>query len=239
MKRVDIMLPVYYRNLHEIEPSIKKQVSFFSKALKNYDWTIVLAINGKNAEKVISLAKKLHEKYGRVSYDYTEIPGKGSGILHSWMRSKADIISYMDIDLSTNIKDFPNLISWIEKGYDLSIGSRYHPDSKVKRSLKRWIVSIGYHKIFMKIVLGAKKYTDAQCGFKAVNRKVVKEILPLIKNKNWFFESEMMYLAQKKEMKIKEVPVVWKESPFSGIKLYKAIAEFIKCSFELIFRKID
>ena len=239
MTKVDIMLPVYQGNLHEIKPSIEKQVSFFSKALRNYDWKIVLAINGKNPEKVIELAKSLNKKYPRVWYSYVEQPGKGSGIIHSWSRSKADIISYMDIDLSTNIKDFPNLISQIEKGYDISIGSRYHPKSKVIRSFKRTFVSVGYHKFFAKIVLGAKDYTDSQCGFKAINQKVVKKLLPLVKNRSWFFESEMLYIAQRKGFKIKEIPVTWKESEFSGIKLYKAIAEFIKSSIELRFRRIS
>lgn len=238
-KKIDIMLPVYFGNLHEIEPSIKKQISFFSKALKNYNWKIILAINGKNPEKIISLAKKLHKKYGRVEYDYTEIPGKGSGIIHAWNKSKADIMSYMDIDLSTDMRAFPNLISWIENGYDVSVGSRYHPQSKVNRSFNRLLISIIYHKIFMRFIMGGKDYTDAQCGFKAINKRVAKEILPLIENKNWFFESEMLYLAQKKKFKIKEVPVIWNESNFSGINMSKAIVEFIKCGIKLRFRKLN
>jgi len=238
-KTVEIMLPVYSGNLHEIAPSIEKQMKKFSKSLKKYNWKIVLAINGKDAEKVIALAKMLHKKYPRVIYDYARQPGKGSGIMHAWSRSKADIISYMDIDLSADIKDFPNLISQIEKGYDISIGSRYLPLSTVNRSFKRSFVSVSYNKIFMKLVLAPKMYTDAQCGFKAVNQKVIKKLLPLIKNRNWFFESEMLYIAQRKGFKIKEIPVTWKESEFSGIKLYKAIAEFVKNSIELRFRRIS
>jgi glycosyltransferase involved in cell wall biosynthesis len=238
MKRLDIMLPVYYKNLPEIEPSIKKLLSFFPKALKNYDWNIVLAINGKTPEKVITLAKKLHKKNQRVTYDYTEQPGKGSGIIHSWSRSKADILSYMDIDLSADLRGFPNLISQIEKGYDISIGSRYHPQSDVKRSFKRTFISIGYNRVFMRLVLGAKDYTDAQCGFKAITREAAKRLLPLIKNRNWFFESELLYIAQRKGFKIKEVPVNWTESQFSGIKLYKAIIEFLVSSLKLRLRKI-
>lgn len=237
-KRIDIMLPVYHGNLNEIPESIEKQVKYFSKTLKEYDWKIVLAINGKNAEKVIDLAKQLGKRDNRITYDYVEQSGKGSGIIHAWSKSKADIISYMDIDLSTDIRDFPDLILQIEKGYDISIGSRYLPKSKVKRSFKRRIISFTYHKIFMKIILGAKRYTDGQCGFKAVNRRVREELLPLIKNKSWFFESEMLYIAQLKGFKIKEIPVNWVESDFSGILLYKAILEFIKYGIGIRFRKI-
>jgi len=237
MKKVDIMLPVYYRNLPEIEPSIKKQVAFFSKALKNYDWQIVLAINGQNPEELITLTKKLHEKNKRITYDYVEQPGKGSGIIHSWMRSKADIVSYMDIDLATDLKDFPSLLSFIDNGYDFSIGSRYKPKSKVKRSFKRWFVSFCYHRIFLKFFMGVKTYSDAQCGFKAVNIDAAKKLLPLVRNKNWYFESELLYIAEKKGYSIHEIPVTWTESDFSGLKLYKAITEFLKCSFELRFRR--
>jgi glycosyltransferase involved in cell wall biosynthesis len=236
--RVDIMLPVYHGNLAEIPGSVKKQVDFFEEALKDYDWRIVLAINGRNADEVIRLAKNLGKNDRRIGFSYVEQSGKGSGIIHAWSMSNADIISYMDIDLSTDIRSFPDLIAQIRAGYDISIGSRYHPESKVTRSWKRKLISFAYHKIFMKIILGAKSYTDGQCGFKAVSRRVVSEILPLIRNRNWFFESEMLYIAERKGFRIKEVPVIWVESEFSGMSLYRAIFEFIRCGLGLRFRKI-
>ena len=236
--RIDIMLPVYHGNIHEIPESIQKQIEYYEEALGEYDWRIVLAINGPNAENVISLAQKLGRQDMRITSDYVERPGKGSGIIHSWSRSTADILSYMDIDLSTDIRGFSHLVSGIKAGYDIAIGSRYHPDSTVERSFKRRIVSASYHKIFMKIILGARTYTDGQCGFKAVSPRVVKEILPLVRNRNWFFESEMLYIAERKGLKIKEVPVNWKESEFSGMKLYKAILEFIKCGISLRLRRL-
>jgi glycosyltransferase involved in cell wall biosynthesis len=236
--RVDIMLPVYHGNLDEIPSSIQKQVEYYEEALKEYQWRIVLAINGPNAENVISLAQKLGRQNKRIAYDYVEQPGKGSGIIHSWCRSEADIISYMDIDLSTDIKGFAHLVSQIKTGYDIAIGSRFHPDSIVTRSLKRRIVSFLYHKLFMKVVLRVKTYNDGQCGFKAVSPRVVVEILPLVRNRNWFFESEMLYIAERKGLRIKEVPVKWTESEFSGMSLYKAIFEFIRCIIGLRFRKL-
>jgi glycosyltransferase involved in cell wall biosynthesis len=236
--RLDIMLPVYHGNLAEILLSIQKQIDFYEESLKNYDWRIVLAINGQNADEVIRLAKELGKKDKRISFNYVEQSGKGSGIIHAWSMSNADIISYMDIDLSTDISNFPDLVEQIKEGYDISIGSRYHPSSKVTRSWKRRLVSFAYHKIFMKIIMGAKSYTDGQCGFKAVNRKVLNEILPLIRNRNWFFESEMLYIAEHKGFRIKEVPVIWVESEFSGMSLYRAIFEFIRCGIGLRFRKI-
>jgi len=236
--RLDIMLPVYYGNLPEIAGSIAQQKAFYEKALQEYDWRIVLAVNGPKPEEVIELAGSLGREDKRITCSYVSNPGKGSGIVHAWSKSDADIMSYMDIDLSTDIKDFPVLVSRIREGYDISIGSRYHPDSEVTRSLKRRIVSFMYHKLFMKIVLRAKTYTDGQCGFKAVSPRIVREVLPLVRNRSWFFESEMLYIAERMKMMITEVPVSWTESEFSGISLYRAIGEFIRCGFGLRFRKI-
>jgi len=235
--KIDIVLPVYYGNLHEVEDSVKKQVKYYKKALKDFDWKIVLAINGLRAEKVIALAKKLAKRYKRFRYVHTKIPGKGSGIIYAWMHSNADILSYMDIDLATDLACFRDLIEQLNRGYDISIGSRYHPESKTKRTLKRFIFSMIYHIIFTRLILGMK-YSDMQCGFKAIKREVAKKILPLIKNKKWFFETEILYIADKKGYKIKEIPIIWKESKFSGINIYKAGLEFLKSTLELRFRKI-
>lgn len=239
MRTIDIMFPVYIGNLHEIEPCVDTAIPFFTEKLKDYDWKVVFAINGRNPEKLIELIGTLNQKHPRITYDYAEEPGKGSGVIHSWSASTADIVVYMDVDLATDLGNFPMLIDGIEKGYDLCIGSRYHPKSEVERSFKRKLISIIYHKLFMKLVLGAKTYSDAQCGFKAVNQKVIRELLPLVKNRTWFFESELMFIAQRKKFAILEIPVKWKESKFSGLTLYKAIWEFITSSFTLVFRRLS
>jgi hypothetical protein len=229
---------VYYGNLHQIEESIERQMICYYQTLSRYDWRVYLAYNGEAPEKTIDLVIKLRERFPRLFYSYSAQAGKGSGVLNTLSESDADIMIYMDIDLASDIKDVVNLIRGIEEGNDVCQGSRYHEDSIVSRSFKRKFISIGYNRYFMPLMLGAKAYKDAQCGFKAVNRKVVKEVFPLIKNRNWFFDSEMLYFAQRKGMKIKEIPITWTESQFSGVKLIKAIWEFIKCSFELRFRKI-
>lgn len=241
MKRkhsVDIILPVYYKNFNELEESIKKQINFFKKVLEDFKWKIIISINGKNCEKIISLSKKLSKKYKEVDYLYSKNAGKGVGVINGWIKSKAEIKAYMDVDLATDIKDFKRLIDPILKGYDISTGSRYHKKSQIKRNFFRRIISIIYHLILLKLILGIKKYKDAQCGFKAVNKKFVDNILPLVKDRNWFFESEMMYFAEKKGFKIIEVPIKWKESKKSSVNLKKAIPEFFIKTIKLKFRKI-
>ena len=237
MKSVDIVLPVYHGNLNELEKSIEKQVQSYKKILNRYDWKIVISINGKNADKIINLSKKLSKKYKNIRYLYTEIPGKGSGVINGWVKSKADIRVYMDIDLAVDLICLPELIKKIESGYDISIGSRYNKSSKIKRSFKRKIISIFYHLFLLKLIFNTK-YKDAQCGFKAINKKVAGEIIPLVLDRNWFFESELLYIAQIRRMKIKEIPIIWNEGRFSSINLMKVIPEFLIKIIELRFRKL-
>lgn len=239
MKTVDIVIPVYYGNLKELEPNISKQVEFFRKNMSGYKWRILIAINGKSADEIISLAKGLSRDYKEVSYVYTKTPGKGSGVIAGWENSSADILAYMDVDLSVKLDNFINLVKGIEDGFDICVGSRYLKESKVRRSLKRRVVSFVYHKILLKLFLNVK-FTDGQCGFKAITNEAAQKILPLVKDRVWFFESEMLYLAEKMGLKIKEIPVVWEETDLqSGIKLHKVIPEFIKRVILLKFRKLS
>lgn len=236
MKTVEIILPVYYGNYHEIEDSVFKQVKCYSKLLDDYDWRITIAVNGPKADDVINLVKRLNEEYPRVWYTYSERAGKGSGVINTLLQSKSDIMIFMDIDLATDIKDIRKLIEPIENGSDMCIGSRYHPESVVTRSFKRKFISRTYNRLFARIVLGSK-VSDLQCGFKSLSRKVVDQVIPLVRSRDWFFDTELLFYAQKFKYKISEVPVVWVESQFSGVKLYKAIWEFLTCSLELRFRK--
>lgn len=233
---VDIVLPVYHGNLQELEGSVKKLHDFCTNNLKGYDWKIVISVNGKNPEKILELSKKL-AKNKNIAYIYTKIPGKGSGVMNGWTKSRARICVYMDIDLSVDLKGLPGLIKNVEDGYDICIGSRYKKDSVIKRSFRRRFISMFYHLFLLKIILNTK-YNDAQCGFKAMSREAVKKVMPRVKDKGWFFESEFLYIAQRMGMKIKEMPVAWTESSFSSVKLMRVIPEFLMKAVSLRFRKL-
>jgi len=238
MKSVDVVVPVYYGNLEELRPNIERQIEFFKENLSDYNWRIVIAVNGENAGEIINLSKELSKNHKEVSYIYTEVPGKGAGVISGWENSDADILTYMDIDLSVKLDAFRDLVEGIQDGFDICVGSRYLRDSKVKRSFKRKVVSFVYHKILLKLILNVK-FTDGQCGFKAITKPTAKKVLPLVRDKVWFFETEMMYIAEKTGLKIKEIPVVWKETDLqSGIKLHKIVPGFIKKIILLKLRKL-
>ena len=236
-KTVDIILPVYCGNINQLENSVKDLVSYFRKNLRDYHWQILLSVNGKNADEILKLSKRLSRIYKEVEFIYTEQGGKGVGVMSGWKHSKAHIRAYMDVDLATDLSCFRNLIRAIEDGYDISIGSRYHSESNIKRTLHRRLLSKVYLLFFYRFLLGVK-CSDAQCGFKAVNEKVVKEIVPLVKDTGFFFESELIYLASKKEFKIKEVPIKWREVEFSSVNVIKTIPNFIKNVIRLKFSKV-
>ncbi|SRR3989344_355541 len=237
VKTIDIVIPTYRGNIIEFESGFEKQYNFYKKNLKYYKWNVLISVNGFGADKIIGLSKNFCEKYPNVSYIYTPDEGKGYSVINGLLKSKSNIVAYMDVDLSTNLSSFMNLINQINEGYDLSTGSRYHKDSNVKRYFIRRILSVVYHLLILKYFLGVN-FKDSQCGYKAVNQKFIREILPLIKDRNWFFETEMMYFADKKGFKIKEIPIIWRESGFSSVNLIKVVFEFLFKIVELKFRKI-
>lgn len=239
MKRlkVDIVIPVYYGNLKELEPSIIKQLEFYNKKMNNYDWKIVIGINGKK-EGIVAEAKRLCEKYPNVTYDYTPNPGKGHSIKKTFMESNADIVSFMDVDLSTDLISFPKLIKYVAEGYDLVSGSRYVRGSKCKRGFKRTFLSKVYINIFLKWFLKMKS-TDPQCGFKAMKQESAEKLFPLVEDSFWFFETEMVYISEKLGYKIKDIPIRWTESPFaSGVKIFMTAISFMIKTIKLKYRDL-
>ena len=230
MKSIDIIIPVYYGNLNEIEESIKKQIKFYKQHLNNYNWKIIIGINGPNKNGIIDEAKRLCKKYKNVAYDYTCYPGKGNSIKKVFTFSKADIKAFMDVDLSTDLASFPELIGLVDDGgFDISSGSRYLKESIYVRKLLRTFISKVYLKVFVKWLLNLN-YTDPQCGFKAVSGRVPPDFFLGIEDNTWFFETEMYAYANKFNYKIKEIPIKWYDHAFSGVNISKAIPYFImKC----------
>ncbi|MGH9935138.1 MAG: glycosyltransferase, partial [Blastocatellia bacterium] len=153
--------------------------------------------------------------------------GRGRALRHAWMQSKADVVCYMDVDLSTDLSFLPKLIGAIaHEGYDVATGSRLMRGSRIKRSLNREIISRIYN-LFLKAVLFTR-FSDAQCGFKAVSRKVVDRIVPQIVDQSWFFDTELLALAERQGYRIKDIPIVWIEDDDSRVKIVRTAWDDIK-----------
>ena len=233
MKKLDIVLPV----LNE-ENILKKNVMFLYEFLVEnlpyIDWKIVVVDNG-SSDFTQSLGEGLCKEKSNIQYIRLEERGRGRALKESWGKSKADLVSYMDIDLSTDLNHFSELISAIlYDNYDLAIGSRLIKHSDVQgRSLFREICSRGYSFLFR--VMFNTKFHDAQCGFKAFSISSINDILGLVKDNEWFFDTELLIIAEKNKYKIKEIPVKWVDDSDSRVNVLKTIYQDLKGLFRLRF----
>ena len=225
MKKVDIVIPVYNEE-EGLAASLYHLLSWVD-VHPLHEWKIVVA-NNASTDNTINIAHDFEKKFPGQIY-VINIPTKGRGIAlrKSWTRSEADICVFMDADLSTKLRHLPEIIdAIIIEGYDVCCGSRWLKESVVKRTLFRGIMSWTYNLI-LKLMLGFK-INDAQCGFKAVKTTVAKKILPYVENNDWFFDSEFLIIAQKNNLRIKEIPIEWVDNAQSTVSVIKTIKQFLK-----------
>lgn len=222
---VDVVIPV----LNE-EKALPESVATLHQFLSDhspYPFRIVIADNG-STDQTPAIAESLSQKYPEVSWTRLEIRGRGRALRKTWLESDADILTYMDVDLSTGLDAFPPLVRAIgEEGYDVAIGSRLMKGSVVKkRTLKREITSRTYNLIIKATFF--TRFSDAQCGFKAISRNAARFLVPKIQDQGWFFDSELLILAEKGGFRIKDVPVEWVDDPDSRVHVVKTATDDLK-----------
>jgi glycosyltransferase involved in cell wall biosynthesis len=219
-KRVEIVIPIYNEE-EELDTNIRKLHSFLRKSLQDYLWHITIADNASTDES-LNISKKLSRDFKNVGFIHLDQKGRGRAVKKAWKESHADYLFYMDVDLSTDLNALKPLLSALETDFDIAIASRLKSSSKVtKRPLKREILSRGYN-ILIKLFFGVA-FSDAQCGFKGISRKVVKNLLPHIKDNAWFFDSELLIVGEKSGYRIYEHPVTWEDNPGSTVRVLKTI----------------
>jgi glycosyltransferase involved in cell wall biosynthesis len=237
-KTVDVIIPVYNEE-KALAKSVRTLHGFLSKNFSDYDWKIIIADNASK-DSTLDVAKDLSAKMKKVGYIHLDQKGRGRALRKAWTESNADIVSYMDVDLSTDINAFPKMIEgMLAKGYNVATGTRLTKKSRTKRRFYREFLSRGYNYIVRTILW--IKYSDAQCGFKAATRKAVRDIVPLIQDNEWFFDTELMTLAEKYDYGIYEIPVTWIEDTDSRVRIAKTVYQYLRdvtrLRFQLWFRK--
>lgn len=228
-KLVDILIPVYNEE-HVLEKSINNLRTFLNENATDFNWVITVGDNA-STDKTLDVATDLSKRYADVRVFHLDRKGRGRMVKYAWKKSEADILTYMDVDLSTDLAAFPPMVRAIMDGYDVAIGSRQYKGAEVKRGLKREIISRGYILI-LKILLGFP-FSDAQCGFKAVSRQLVSDLFDHIEDDEWFFDTELLYLAHRNGYRTKELPVRWIEDTDSRVKITRTAWLDVKGVFRM------
>ena len=232
---VDIVIPVL--NEEAALPVCLKRLYAFIDRHPERDWRVVVADNG-SSDRTTEIAAELASEYANLSVTRLDQRGRGRALKKAWTESEADVRLYMDVDLSTDLKSLPPLVAAIaDDGYEVAIGSRLMKGSQVvDRTLKREITSRGYNML-IHMIFPFPGFKDAQCGFKAVSRKTADNLIPLIRDNAWFFDTELLLIAGKSGYGIKEIPVHWEDDPDTRVKIASTAWEDVKGLLRLRFKE--
>jgi glycosyltransferase involved in cell wall biosynthesis len=223
---VDIMIPVL-NEAHVLEKSVAT-LRDFCRANLPWAWRVVVVDNG-STDGTQDVARRLKEQFPQeVDFYHLDERGRGRALRHAWTTSTADVCAYMDVDLSTELEGLKKIVDPILAGRaDVATGSRLHKgQSRVTRSLKRYVLSKTYN-IMVRQILNTR-IRDHQCGFKAISRRAIVNVVPQIQDQSWFFDTELLVLAEKQGYTVFEQPVRWIEDQDSRVKIAKTAWDDIK-----------
>ena len=214
---VDIVLPVY-NEAAELESSVRRLHAYLSTAFP-LTWQITIVDNA-STDRTAVIAQRLSNELAGVFWAHLDRKGRGHALREAWTASTAQVVAYMDIDLSTDLDALLPMIAPLASGHsEIAIGSRLAPGASVARGPKREFISRSYN--LMVRAMFATQVRDMQCGFKAVRADVARELLPAVKDDGWFFDTELLLLAERNGLRIHEVPVDWVDDPGSTVDIAK------------------
>ncbi len=234
MSDVLVVIPVYNERL-ALEGSVRRLHGFLESSFP-FSWQILIADNA-STDGTHQIARRLTYDLDRV--DALRLPEKGRGraLRAAWSEADARVLCYMDVDLSTDLTALLPLVAPLVSGHsDVAIGSRLARGAHVTRSLRREFISRTYNRL-LRLVLRSR-FSDAQCGFKAIRRDVATALLPQIKDEEWFFDTELLVLAERAGLRIHEVPVDWVEDTDSRVRVVPtAVADLRGVARLLVHRR--
>ncbi|HEY2193297.1 MAG TPA: bifunctional glycosyltransferase family 2/GtrA family protein [Actinomycetospora sp.] len=210
---LDVVVPVYNEE-RDLGPCVQRLHIYLTEAFP-YRFRITVADNA-STDRTLAVAKALESQYDEVAVVHLDEKGRGRALRTVWTASDAPVLAYMDVDLSTDLNALLPLVAPLISGHsDLAIGSRLSRTSRVVRGAKREIISRCYN-VILRGTLRAR-FSDAQCGFKAIRADVAERLLPLVEDTAWFFDTELLVLAERSGLRIHEVPVDWVDDPDSRV----------------------
>ena len=203
--QVDIVVPVRNEE-RDLAPSVRRLVSYLREGFP-FTARVTIADNG-STDGTWAIADRLARDFDEVRAVRMEQPGRGRALRAVWSQSDAEVLAYMDVDLSTDLNALLPLVAPLLSGHsDVAIGTRLARGSRVIRGPKRELISRCYN-LLLHACMGAR-FSDAQCGFKAIRREQARALLPLTQDTGWFFDTELLVLAERAGLRIHEIPVDW------------------------------
>ncbi len=212
---VDVVIPVNNEEI-DLEPCVRRLHAHLTAELP-YPFQITVADNA-STDTTLEVANRLAAEFPSVRVVHIQEKGRGRALRAVWSTSDAAVLAYMDVDLSTDLAAVLPLIAPLISGHsDLAIGTRLHRGARVVRGAQREFISRSYN-LMLRHALSAR-FSDAQCGFKAIRREVATQLLPHVKDNEWFFDTELLLLAERSGLRIHEVPVDWIDDPDSRVHI--------------------
>src|SRR5205807_7375982 len=212
---VEIVVPVYNEEA-QLEASVLRLHAYLSTRFP-VSWVLTIVDNASR-DRTWGVACRLARELDGVQALHLDAKGRGRALRAAWSASRATVVAYMDVDLCTRLDALLPLVAPLLSGHsDVAIGSRLAHGARVVRGHKREVISRTYNLI-LHTVLG-NRFSDAQCGFKAVRADVARALLPLVEDDGWFFDTELLVLAEHNGMRIHEVPVDWTDDPDSRVDI--------------------
>ena len=212
---LDVVIPVY-NEAHVLPASIQRLHEHLTAHFP-FTWRITIADNA-STDGTLDVARRLAVVLPSIRVLHLEQKGRGRALRAAWSTSTADVVAYMDVDLSTDLNALLPLVAPLITGHsDVAIGSRLLPGARTVRGPKRELVSRTYNRMLH--VVFHNGFRDAQCGFKAVRADVARCLLPGIEDEGWFFDTELLLLAERNGLRVTEVPVDWVDDPDTRVKI--------------------
>ncbi|MCZ7459344.1 bifunctional glycosyltransferase family 2/GtrA family protein [Streptomyces sp. WMMC940] len=221
---LDVVIPVFNEE-KDLEPCVRRLHDHLAATFP-YGFRITVADNA-STDRTPRVAAALAASVPQVRALRLEQKGRGRALRAVWAASDAPVLAYMDVDLSTDLNALLPLVAPLISGHsDLAVGSRLTRSSRVVRGAKREFVSRTYNLILRGSL--AARFSDAQCGFKAIRREVAERLLPMVEDTGWFFDTELLVLAERAGLRIHEVPVDWVDDPDSTVRIVRTAVDDLK-----------
>jgi len=227
---VEIVIPVYNEE-RDLERSVRHLRAYLDACFPFH--AVVTIVDNASTDGTQEIGEQLASSVNGVHYIRLNDKGRGRALAAAWLISTADVVAYMDVDLSTDLDALLPLVAPVISHHsDLAIGSRLSTGARVRRGWKRELISRCYNAL-LRVALGAT-FTDAQCGFKAIRAETARRLIPQVENRSWFFDTELLVLAQRASLRVAEVPVDWNDDPDSRVRLVPTALEDLRGVWRLM-----